>query len=59
MEEFNLNNVIGETFEDLSISEMVRVQGSGDVTPETTVICSLSATLASGIELVRTIKGHC
>lgn len=47
------------TFEDLSISEMVNVQGSGDVTPETTVPCSLFASLASGIQLVRTIKGHC
>lgn len=37
--EFNISNVVGETFEDLSISEMVQVQGSGDVSAETTAPC--------------------
>ncbi len=47
---FNLNDVVGETFEDLSISEMVQVQGSGDVSAETSLPCLYSmyyATLSS------------
>lgn len=48
--EINLNTVVGETFEDLSISEMVQVQGSGDVSAETTAPCLYTwyyATLSS------------
>ena len=45
-----LNQVVGDAFEDLSISEMVQVQGSGDITPETTIPCLYTwyyATLSS------------
>ncbi|MBO0466674.1 lichenicidin A2 family type 2 lantibiotic [Enterococcus plantarum] len=57
MAEYELEKVVGEKFEDLSISEMVEVQGSGDVNPES--VASFFATLASSIALVKTLKGHC
>lgn len=55
MKQSDVKQVVGDTFEDLSISEMVQVQGSGDVTPETTPICYAAATIA----IVKTLKGHC
>ena len=48
--EYNFSDIVGETFEDLSISEMVQVQGSGDVSAETTAPCLYTwyyATLSS------------
>lgn len=54
-----VNEVIGEPFESLSISEMTNIQGSGDVSPESTPVCGAFATLASSIMLVKTIKGKC
>ncbi|CRH17949.1 type 2 lantibiotic [Carnobacterium maltaromaticum] len=59
MSESNMKKVVGETFEDLSIAEMTKVQGSGDVMPESTPICAGFATLMSSIGLVKTIKGKC
>ena len=61
MKDTNINQtkVVGESFEDLSISEMMKIQGSGDITPESTPVCAAFATLASGIALVKTIKGNC
>ena len=59
MKEFEMHTIVGETFEDLSISEMVQVQGSGDVIPETTVPCALAASFSLSIGVVRTLKGHC
>ncbi|MGY3750739.1 lichenicidin A2 family type 2 lantibiotic [Vagococcus acidifermentans] len=57
MSEQIMEKVVGEKFEDLTIAEMVKVQGSGDVNPDS--IVSFFATLASGTQLVRTLKGHC
>ncbi|WKB47479.1 lichenicidin A2 family type 2 lantibiotic [Lactococcus lactis subsp. lactis] len=48
MEKLNINQIVGDTFEDLTISEMVQIQGSGDITPETTPVCA--ATVASSVE---------
>lgn len=31
MEDINVKAIVGETFEDMSVSEMTKVQGSGDV----------------------------
>ena len=59
MKEIQLNTVVGETFEDLSISEMVQVQGSGDVTVETTYVCATALSFAFGIGIVKTCKGKC
>lgn len=59
MNELNMERVVGEAFEDLSISEMTNIQGSGDVTPESTPVCSAFASLASSIQLVKTIKAKC
>lgn len=36
MSEINVNKVVGDTFEDMSIAEMTLVQGSGDVSGEFT-----------------------
>ncbi|MFG5564593.1 lichenicidin A2 family type 2 lantibiotic [Enterococcus faecalis] len=59
MTELNMKEVVGETFEDLTIAEMTQVQGSGDVLPESTPVCGAFATLMSGISLVKTLKGKC
>ncbi|MFB8726113.1 lichenicidin A2 family type 2 lantibiotic [Enterococcus casseliflavus] len=57
MSEQIVEKVVGEKFEDLSISEMVKVQGSGDVNPES--VASFFATLMSGVGLIKTLKGNC
>lgn len=36
MSEINMNKVVGDKFEDMSITEMMLVQGSGDVSGEFT-----------------------
>ncbi|EJO5346884.1 lichenicidin A2 family type 2 lantibiotic [Clostridium botulinum] len=36
MSEINMNKIVGDTFEDMSIVEMTLVQGSGDVSGEFT-----------------------
>lgn len=49
MNELNMEKVVGESFEDLSIAEMTMVQGSGDVNGEftTSPACVYSAVVAS------------
>lgn len=52
MSEINMNKVVGDTFEDMSIVEMTLVQGSGDVSGEFTtspacVYVSVAATRIS------------
>ncbi len=42
MADINMNKVVGETFEDMSISEMALVQGAGDVNLETTPTIAVS-----------------
>lgn len=64
MAEINMDKVIGETFEDMSISEMTRVQGSGDVEGRSllTVSAALTgaaATWSLSVGVVQTIKGKC
>ncbi|MDW0108896.1 lichenicidin A2 family type 2 lantibiotic [Sporosarcina aquimarina] len=62
----------GPTFEELSMDEMVAIQGSGDVQAETTPVCAIAATtaassaacgwvgggIATGVTVVLSIK-HC
>ena len=57
LEQAVLEQVVGEKFEDLSISEMVKVQGSGEMSPDS--VASFFATLMSSIGLVKTLKGNC
>ncbi|CDR52645.1 MULTISPECIES: lichenicidin A2 family type 2 lantibiotic [Staphylococcus] len=59
MTELNMKEVVGETFEDLTIAEMTLVQGSGDVTPESTTVCAAFASFAGSIQLVKTLKSKC
>lgn len=52
MSEINMNKIVGDTFEDMSIAEMTLVQGSGDVSGEFTtspacVYLSVAASKAS------------
>lgn len=52
MAEINMKKVVGETFEDMSISEMVMVQGSGEIeerfaTSPACVYFSIAASKAS------------
>ncbi|MDW0108895.1 lichenicidin A2 family type 2 lantibiotic [Sporosarcina aquimarina] len=62
----------GPTFEEVSMDEMVAIQGSGDVQAETTPVCAIAATtaassaacgwvgggIATGVTVVLSIK-HC
>lgn len=54
MAEINMNKVVGETFEDMSISEMVMVQGSGDIEPRftTSPACVYLSVAASKVSSV-------
>ncbi|OYO67886.1 type 2 lantibiotic (TIGR03893 family) [Lachnotalea glycerini] len=52
MSDINMKEIVGDTFEDMSIAEMTMVQGSGDVGAEFTtspacVALSVAATQAS------------
>ena len=60
--------VTGAAFEDMSIAEMTRVQGGGDISPETTPACLLIiSNVISGaavsykfsVDVVKTLKGKC
>ncbi|MBO4456623.1 MAG: lichenicidin A2 family type 2 lantibiotic [Butyrivibrio sp.] len=48
MAQEKINNVVGDSFEDLKIDEMTEIQGAGDVDAETTpVLIAASAALTS------------
>lgn len=49
MSELNMEKVVGDSFEDLSIAEMTMVQGSGDINGEftTSPACVYSAIVVS------------
>ncbi len=64
MAEINTKAIVGDTFEDMSIAEMTRVQGSGDVEPDSLLSISAAltgaaATWAFTVNVVKTIKGKC
>lgn len=51
MAEINMKNIVGETFEDMSIAEMTMVQGSGDVGVEfTTSPACVALSVASSVK---------
>lgn len=51
MSEINMNKVVGNTFEDMSIAEMMIVQGSGDISGEfTTSPACVALSLASSVK---------
>lgn len=60
--------VTGAAFEDMSIAEMTRVQGSGDISPETSPACLLiiskaisgaAVSFSFSVNVVKTLKGKC
>lgn len=55
MSEINMNKIVGDRFEDMSIDEMMLVQGSGDISVETTPAASFVASLASGFLISKII----
>ncbi|UJS29014.1 lichenicidin A2 family type 2 lantibiotic (plasmid) [Macrococcoides canis] len=66
MENTHLKNIVGESFEEMSIQEMTQVQGTGDVNVETTPTATISAFLLSvgggyelSIHVAKTVKGKC
>lgn len=64
MKEINSREIVGETFEDMSISEMMMVQGSGDIEADTLLsisaaLTSAAATWSFSVNVVRTVKGKC
>lgn len=40
MSDINLNKIVGDKFEDMSVAEMSLVQGMGDVNVESTPTCA-------------------
>ena len=48
MSEINMNKIVGDTFEEMSIIEMTRIQGAGDIEERaiTTPVC-VAASLSS------------
>jgi len=60
-EKRDLNAVSGVAFDDLSIDEMEKIQGAGDVEGEvfTTPVCIASASAAISIYISKTFKGKC
>lgn len=64
MSEINMKKVVGETFEDMSISEMTRVQGSGEIEERSLLVVSAALTGAAttwafSVGVVQTVKGKC
>lgn len=49
MSEINIGKIVGTPFEDLTIAEMVQVQGAGDVQPETTPACLYSVFVTANV----------
>ncbi|HEL1562782.1 mersacidin family lantibiotic [Streptococcus suis] len=65
---FKESAVTGAAFEDMSVAEMSRIQGSGDISPETTPACALiiskaisgaAVSFAFSVGVVKTVKGNC
>ena len=70
MAQEKINEVVGDSFEDLKLDEMTEIQGAGDVDPETTpatpaivvaseAIISAGATAAASVLTARTVKEKC
>jgi type 2 lantibiotic (TIGR03893 family) len=66
MAKVDMKEIVGETFEDMSIAEMTMVQGSGDVDTETLSLLTVSAALSGAaatwaftVGVVKTVKGKC
>lgn len=64
MAEINSKEIVGDTFEDMSIAEMTMVQGSGDIEPDSLLSISAAltgaaATWAFSVGVVKTVKGKC
>jgi type 2 lantibiotic (TIGR03893 family) len=49
MSEIDVNKVVGASFEDLTIAEMVQVQGSGDIQARTTPACLYSVLVTANV----------
>lgn len=51
MADINMKNIVGETFEDMSVAEMTMIQGSGDVGAEfTTSPACVALSVASSVK---------
>ncbi|MBR4831111.1 MAG: lichenicidin A2 family type 2 lantibiotic [Butyrivibrio sp.] len=67
MAQEKINEVVGESFEDLKIDEMSETQGAGDVDAETTPAITVSAAVIIGggasfgvsVAVTKTCNGNC
>lgn len=50
---------IGNSFDDMDISEMAEVQGAGDVDGETVMVSAIAAGVSLSIQITKTFKGKC
>jgi type 2 lantibiotic (TIGR03893 family) len=46
MKQIDMKEIVGESFEDMSLADMVLVQGSGDITPNSTVASAVSISVS-------------
>ncbi|MCR4567494.1 MAG: lichenicidin A2 family type 2 lantibiotic [Pseudobutyrivibrio sp.] len=64
MAEERINNVVGDSFEELQVDEMTALQGAGDVNPETTpalvvaseAVIAGAATATASVAITKLIK---
>ncbi|SFU96325.1 mersacidin family lantibiotic [Butyrivibrio sp. INlla21] len=67
MAQEKINEVVGESFEDLKEDEMLQTQGAGDVDAETTPAITVSAAVVIGgslgfeatVKVTKTCNGNC
>jgi type 2 lantibiotic (TIGR03893 family) len=58
MSEININKIVGDSFEELTIAEMTQVHGAGDVQVESTLLC-FAGSFALSVGIVKSLKGNC
>lgn len=58
MSELNVNKIVGESFEDMSIAEMTLVQGSGDVQLRSTPATVTAATVTIATPVASRTLSH-
>lgn len=55
MSDINVGKIVGDSFEELTISEMAQVQGTGEVQPRTTPACLYSLYVTANVSSAKCI----
>ena len=59
MTEFNMNEITGDTFEDMTIAEMMLIQGSAEIESRVSTPACFFASIVASIRTVQTLRGQC